>query len=181
MNMRSALLFPLILIAGCGQDGPENGVDTTLPSEPAKISGSLSPPGDYMPSDLQVCVETPAGKAVSCKAKVENSVFSGTYEIEVPAGAYRVYATTKDVPSYKAYYTQCSSEPNCSSHMPVIVNVAEGETRTGVNPSDWGNRPTPDAASTSDYSDPESYDTDMNATDMNALDDETTSNEPAGE
>lgn len=179
--MRSGWFLPILFVAACGPDGPEKGVDTTLPAEPAKISGSLTAPNEYMPSDMQVCVETPAGKTVSCAAHVENSLYSGSYEIEVPAGVYRVYSKTEEVPSYKAYYTQCGSETTCSSHAPVVVKVAEGETRAGINPNDWTNRPAPTSpmdeydSSESEY---QSDYTDMNAADMNLpVSDETASNE----
>lgn len=171
--MRTKWLFALLLVAGCQQQEPENGVDTTLPAEPAKISGSLTAPIGYLPSDIKVCVETVAGKTVSCAAKVDSSVFSGTYEIEVPAGAYRVYAATSEVPGYKAYYLDCSSQPNC--HVPGVVKVAEGDTATGIDPNDWGNRLAP--AQPSGDPDYGLTTTDMNATDMNVDENLTTTDD----
>jgi hypothetical protein len=181
--MRKHVALSLLLLASaCGsQDEPEKGVDTTLPSEPAKISGTLSAPGDYMPSDLQVCVETASGKTVSCNAKLDTSLYSGSYEIEVPAGAYRIYATTKEVPNFKAYYTQCF-DPGCSSRAPAIVKVEEGETRSGIDPS-WADRPIPEVPTYDDsgsvYTDMNAVD--MNATDMNVTDPETSSDEAVDE
>jgi hypothetical protein len=123
-----------------------------------------------------VCLETPAARTVSCEAKIESSTYSGSYEIEAPAGSYRVYAVTDEVPNFKAYYTQCS-DPSCSSHAPAVIKVEEGEIRTGVDPS-WADRPSASLA-TDDGSGSE-Y-TDMNATDMNSPDPETSSDEPVDE
>lgn len=159
------------LLAGCQQQGPENGVDTTLPADAATIRGSLSAPSEYLPSDIKVCVEAVSGQVVSCAAKIDASLYSGTYEIQVPPGSYRIYATTSERPGHKAYYVRCNSQPAC--HTPSVITIAEGSTATGIDPTDWGDPPTTatdlnSASSVGEQPSTELTPTDMNATDMNS-------------
>lgn len=164
--MRRAVLSAVVLLAGCGENSaPERGVDTTLPAEPAKISGSLTAPSEYMPEDLSVCAETVDGKTAHCDAEVTKSIFTGSYSLTLPPGSYRVYARTKEVPNYKAYYSRCSSTSDCASHSPIVVDLKEGDERTGVDPVDWFNRPaTPSDEVGTGY---DSYDPEGDGTYMN--------------
>jgi len=139
--MRKAALLAVVALASCNDEQPQRGVDTTLPAEPAKITGSLSAPNEYMPDDNAVCAETPDGQKAYCNAEISKSVFSGTYTLAVPPGSYRVFARTQQVPNYKAYFDPCTSALECPSHAPTVVKVQEGEERTGIDPADWFNRP----------------------------------------
>lgn len=152
--MRRWLLLTLFAISGCSRDEPERGVDTTLPAEPATISGSLTAPDEYMPADMKVCAETLDGRTASCAAEISSAIYTATYSLSLPAGSYRVYARTEEVPNYKAYYSECAAQTPCSSLKPVIVKVDEGETRSGVDPKDWSKRPVPAPVSNESNYDP---------------------------
>jgi len=140
--MRSRTRFAaglmLALLYGCGRSDEQavKGVDTTLPENPAVLTGTVSFPSDYIPADLRICAEAVQGGASYCNAKIDDR----SYTLEVPAGSYRVFAQTADDPGVKAYFSrfvECGSYISCESHDPIIVTVQEGEKRGGVDPGDW--------------------------------------------
>lgn len=141
--MRKLGLACLVALTSCGSEEPERGVDTTLPTLPASISGAISGPNEYLPSDLQVCAETADKGQTLCDAKVSPSVYTGSYEMELPPGSYRIFARTSELPGYKAYYTGCNTELTCTAHSPIMVTLKEGDSRPDVDPQDWWNRPKP--------------------------------------
>lgn len=171
--MRRLIGLAFVALAACGSDEPQRGVDTTLPEDPATISGSLTGPNDTIPDDLQVCAETLDGRTAWCKAEITRNGYSGSYTLKVPGGSYRVFARTSEAPGYKAYYKQCASQdPECTSHAPVVIKIEEGETREGVDIDDWAGNSAPPAAlsdeNVSDYSEPTSSDVDENSEVENA-------------
>ena len=126
------------ILSTCGQatESPQRGVDTTLPDNPGKLTGSLSFPSDYIPKDLRVCAEAVAGSEQYCSAQISGD----SYVLEVPEGEYRVFAQTAEMPGQRAYYSEfveCGYYSWCPSHEPVKVKIEEGETRNRVNPGDW--------------------------------------------
>lgn len=135
---KASLISMMVLVASCGQ-APKRGVDTTLPDDPvvpATISGNLTYPSDYIPENLQVCAEAVESKKTLCDAEKSGS----SYSLKVPPGSYRVFARAPDMAKIKAYYSEfvtCGYEQWCASHTPIVVTVAEGETRSDVHPGDW--------------------------------------------
>lgn len=152
-------LSALLTLSACdrGTEQPEKGVDTTLPDNPAKLTGQVSFPSDAIPDDLQVCAESVKDNTTRCNAQIKD----GSYTLEVPAGTYRVFARTAKLPDVRAYYSkfvECGLFSWCSSHEPIPITVQEGETHDGVNPGDWyAQTPTASdgAASPSDVTNPE--------------------------
>jgi hypothetical protein len=164
-QMRSKALvvggWPLAMClsaAGCGEseqvptDPPlpreTNAADRPSPEETnaareqpsATITGELSYPSDYIPPDMVVCAEDIATGNPSCDSRTYEEAGRRFYRLSVPAGRYRVYARTGDMPDYRAYYSQavpCGLHAGCPSHEPIVVTIGPGETRESVNPHDW--------------------------------------------
>lgn len=138
INARSALALSIVvMLSACGRpsEAPERGVDTTLPENPGKLSGTITFPSDYIPKDLRVCAEAADGKQF-CDAQISGD----SYVLEVPEGEYRVFAQTGEMPGVRAYYSEfvaCGYYSTCPSHEPLKVTVEEGGARTGVDPGDW--------------------------------------------
>jgi len=156
-NARNAIALSLVgILFACGRpsESPEKGVDTTLPDNPGKLTGSLSFPSDYIPKDLRVCAEAADGKQF-CNAQIS----SDSYVLEVPEGEYRVFAQTGEMPGVRAYYSEfvvCGYYSWCPSHQPLKIAVEEGGVRTGVNPGDWYAQESSEPAATA--ADSENYD-----------------------
>src|SRR4030042_1235408 len=114
---------------------------TPLPQK-GIIEGSMSFPGEGIPSYIQVCAENQTTKEVLCTSKhLQDSkyTYGFGYQLEVLAGQYYVYAfdPNKD---YKAYYSEfvtCGLSVDCPSHKIILVEVKAGETVSGVDPHDW--------------------------------------------
>lgn len=137
-----AAAIACLLLAGCDRPaGNTQSIDTTLKEPaPARLKGELSYPSDYIPNDMRVCAEDVEGGEARCDAQFSGQGGRRTYELAVPAGRYRVYATTRAMPNYRAYYSEavtCGLQAGCTSHEPIVVEVRDGETREGVNPQDW--------------------------------------------
>lgn len=114
-----------------------------------KIKGILSHERNPLPLGLLACAETKAGDGLYCI----NKKGDGSYELEVPAGDYYVFALetcyppinngrVTACPSNVAYYTEfvkCDpAEPdNQCPHDKAPVAVAAGAEVENVNPSDW--------------------------------------------
>jgi len=118
--------------------------EPTPVSSTATISGSLSFPSETIPP-MSVCaenLETSEEICTSERIEDERFTFRVGYKLTVPPGSYHVYASIPN-DSYRAYYNQfvvCGLSIDCPSHQPITVNVAAGETVTGIDPQDWYNR-----------------------------------------
>ncbi|HEX8532931.1 MAG TPA: hypothetical protein VF662_02085 [Allosphingosinicella sp.] len=138
-----AIIAFSIMLAACDGGKDAAPVDTTIAEPaPAQLSGELSYPSDYLPQDLRVCAELLSSGALSCNARFHDSKGKRTYRLEVPAGRYHVYATTSEMPGYKAYYTEavlCGLSVECTSHLPVPLELRPGQVRNGIDPGDWYN------------------------------------------
>ena len=107
-----------------------------------EISGVLSYPSDYIPGDLEVCAYQISHPSFSyCtkeKIKISNNLI---YKIDLPFGEYYVFASTKDMPNYKAYYTEavvCGLGVHCKSHRKIKVVVDGKKLKlSNINPQDW--------------------------------------------
>jgi uncharacterized protein YecT (DUF1311 family) len=112
------------------------------PSNLVEISGQLSYPSEYIPGDLKVCaqqINNPANSfCTQDKFQVANRLI---YRLNVPLGEYYVFASTKDMPNYKAYYTEavtCGLHAHCKSHRKIKV-ILDGKNQkiSNINPQDW--------------------------------------------
>ena len=126
----------------------EEDSDTTEDSQedptPANgyIKGSLGYPSEYIP-EMKVCAEDTTTGNSKCIDTAQNQQ---QYQLEVAPGSYYVYAMLSDgqgaFEDYKAYYSEfvtCGMTADCTSHDPIVVTVASGETETGIDPTDWYN------------------------------------------
>jgi hypothetical protein len=106
------------------------------------IEGSMSFPGEGIPSYIQVCAENQTTKEILCTSKQIQDpqyTYGIGYQLEVPAGNYYVYSLDPNK-NYKAYYTEfvtCGLSVDCPSHTLILVPVKAGETVTGIDPQDW--------------------------------------------
>ena len=114
---------------------------TPLPQK-GTIEGSMSFPGEGIPDYIEVCAENQSTKEVLCTSKRLNNPkysYGIGYMLDVPAGAYYVYALDPNK-NYKAYYSEfvtCGLSIDCSSHELILVEVKAGETISEVDPQDW--------------------------------------------
>jgi len=130
-SIRAGLLTqPAAAASGAGQMG--------------RITGQFGYPSNYFPDDITACAEPlGGGREICAKAKVQGNN-PAIYTLQVPPGRYHVYARSSDMPGTKAYYTQSvicgggtGGESRCTNHARVVVTVAAGAVRSGVNPDDW--------------------------------------------
>ena len=100
------------------------------------IRGQLSYPSDYLPEDLQVCARAVRSGEVYCNSRRDGQ----SYSLEVPAGAYHVWAQTGDWPQIRAFFSEfvrCGLTAACVDHTPIEVVVGAGGETSGVDPGDW--------------------------------------------
>lgn len=114
---------------------------TPLPQK-GIIEGSMSFPGEGIPSYIEVCAENQSTKEVLCTSKhISNPkyTYGVGYVLEVPAGSYYVYALdpNKDYQAYYSEFVTCGLSVDCSSHELILVEVKAGETVSGIDPQDW--------------------------------------------
>jgi len=131
-------------LCGCDKpdpDPPAPPVDTTIPEpRPATITGELSYPSDYIPEDMRVCAEDVTSRKRNCDARFTTRNGRRLYTLTVLPGSYRVYAETRDMTDYKAYYSEavvCGLSVDCVSHEPITLKLSAGENRGKVHPQDW--------------------------------------------
>ena len=108
--------------------------------EPSRVSGTLSYPGEQIPDDIQVCAEEVDGGRINCGAFISERDDGHVYELALPPGRYRIYAQTAEMPDYRAYYSEavvCGLNAHCTSHQPIIVELAAGQQRRSIDPGDW--------------------------------------------
>jgi len=75
------------------------------PAGDGRIEGELSYPSDYIPKDMVVCAEEVSSGKLHCNSKKKAGKTVVSYTLDVPAGRYRVYAQTNDMPDVRAYYS----------------------------------------------------------------------------
>ncbi len=106
------------------------------------IRGLLSFPSEFIPDDMEVCAEPIGAGTEICTTEHIAGARGYTYELEVPAGSYYVYAVVPSYnPNYKAYYNEfvACGEWGCDDHTPIEVEVEAGEIVEGIDPGDWYN------------------------------------------
>lgn len=131
----------LLALTACGSaneeptDAPPAESDEV--SKTGRIAGSLSYPSYYVPEDMQVCAEETSSKEVTCKDGFEDD----SYEMELPAGTYQVWARTDEAGGdYRAYYNEavkCGLDVSCKDRTVIDVTIKNGETVADVDPADW--------------------------------------------
>lgn len=104
------------------------------------IEGRLSYPSDVFPNDLQVCAENLDEGGTTCTSRSARGRNGLVYRMGVRAGTYHVWASTREMAGYRAYYSDfvlCGMRPACSSHLPIQVEVRPGEVTSNIDPADW--------------------------------------------
>lgn len=104
------------------------------------IEGRLSYPSDGIPRDLRVCADNLDVRGTTCTNRHMRLPNGWGYRLAVPAGRYHVWASTREMPGYRAYYSdyvRCGSHVSCPSHRPIEVEVRPGETTRSIDPGDW--------------------------------------------
>jgi hypothetical protein len=108
------------------------------------IEGSLSYPGNAIPTDMQICAQDIAdAKNEFCtKEQVidKKYTYGVGYKLELPTGNYFVYATVPSWAGYKSYYDEfvtCGMKYGCANHTPIEVKVESGKNLSGIDPVDW--------------------------------------------
>lgn len=107
------------------------------------IEGKLIYPSDGLPADLQVCANNLDMGTTSCTSRHIRSPAGWGYRLGVPAGLYHVFASTRQMPGYRAYYSDfvlCGMNVSCTSHAPIEVEVRPGEATGNIDPGDWYNQ-----------------------------------------
>lgn len=125
---------------------PEKKTEAPTKKEEARkgtIEGSLSYPSESIPEDMKVCAEdivTTKQYCTDTQIPDQKYTYGEGYKIEVPASSYYVFATTKIMGDYKAYYSEfvtCGLSVDCLSHQPIKVTVEAGQTTSNIDPQDW--------------------------------------------
>ena len=162
--MRQALLL-LLLLAGCTpapppapapvaeaepapvQDPAEAaGLVAPIPVEvtgplPARLTGRVNYPSEELPV-MRVCAvdSTDPGTAVCFRTEAGQA----TWMLDVPAGAWWLLAWPQDTgtagdPGLLSAASAClaSGGSGCDDHAPLLVTVAAGEARDGLDINDW--------------------------------------------
>lgn len=122
-----SLLLPALVVA----QAPKPAV-----SPLGSITGQLTYPSDYFPDNMRVTAVPVSGQGQIYTTRTNGE----RYRLRLPAGHYYVYATTKDFPGYKAYYTKfvtCGLKYGCPSHAKIVVHVKAGITLARIDPEDW--------------------------------------------
>lgn len=130
LEMRTLLITALLLPALASAQ------PSSLPTL-GRITGQLTYPSDYFPEDMKVTAVPVAGKGCSYSTRKTRGQ---QYSLSLPAGDYYVYATSKDMPGYKAYYTKfvtCGLRYGCPSHAKIVAHVKTGATTARIDPEDW--------------------------------------------
>lgn len=124
----------------------QNSNYTTQNKAVGNIEGSISYPGEKIPSDLKVCAENIFySDQIYCTDKLINDskyTNSTGYNIEAPVGSYYVYSYLVSQPDKKAFYSDfvdCGLKAECTSHDKLIVDVYPDETTDQIDPIDWYN------------------------------------------
>jgi hypothetical protein len=110
-----------------------------------KITGKLTYPSEFIPSDMAVCVESPERTVCSNSRNKAGYVFkvnraSARYEVSLPPGKYYIYAKTREMPGEKAYYNEfvrCGMNVRCKSKRLIRITVRSGRTVSGITLGDW--------------------------------------------
>lgn len=132
-----SLMAVKVLSAGDRDGAPPA---TGAPQRKGTITGELSYPSEFIPPDMTVCAEKPDGAPAGCTSRQRRTRKSVTYMLDLAPGDYFVFARTKEMPNYKAYWSEfvrCGNNAACKSHTRLLVTVPPGGKVTGVHPQDW--------------------------------------------
>ncbi len=137
--------------------------------EQGTIEGSLVPPAKGSTNQMQVCAINTSSNESFCSglSYLNDKRFTRGigYQIIVPAGKYKVYASLaknpRDPNAYRAFYSEyveCIQKlpagskdlSACDKHDPITVEVKNGETTESIDPFDWNNTGSKDVISGAD-------------------------------
>jgi hypothetical protein len=108
---------------------------------PARLTGRITYPSEELPV-MRVCAvdSTDPGTAVCFRTAPGQA----TYMLDVPAGAWWLLAWPQDTgtsgdPGLLSAASAClaSGASGCGDHAPLLVTVAAGEVRDGLDINDW--------------------------------------------
>ncbi len=109
---------------------------TETPPQTGSISGRLSYPSEYIPSQRVVAFQVGSDDYYY----VQTAENQGTYQIaDLPAGTYHVVAYLIEG-DLSAGYTQavpCGLSVDCPDHSLIDVQVVPGQDSSNVDPADW--------------------------------------------
>ena len=97
-------------------------------------------PSEVIPPELEVCAEEPRGVVVACTDEHLRQNDAEMYRLVVPAGSYYIFARLPYADANRAYFSEfvrCGLSAGCPSHERILVNIAAGQTITGIDPHDW--------------------------------------------
>lgn len=122
-------------------------------AQTGKITGKLTYPGEYIPTDLILCVTytslyaepTVCSNDQASRLREAGITFKidrrrASYKISLPAGTYYLYAVTSEMPGVKAYYDdliKCGVNISCLSKRPIAVMVKPGKVVRGITVGDF--------------------------------------------
>lgn len=106
------------------------------------VVGSISYPSESIPEGLTVCAENASTKRPYCTSEqVKDSKFTyGVgYKLSLPEGVYTIYATVpeNETKAYYSEYVTCGLRSECTSHLPIEINVKAGSILNSIDPQDW--------------------------------------------
>ncbi len=141
--MRKKVQFTLLLL----------GLSVTGVAQSGRITGKLTYPGEGIPRDTVVCVQTmgvsgtptycsntKAATLKAAKITFKVNARAASYDVRLPAGTYQIYATTREMPGHKAFYNEfvkCGMSIECQSKRPIAIRVAAGKTVKGITVGDF--------------------------------------------
>lgn len=101
---------------------------------PGVISGRLCYPSEYIPAMTIYARNADTGETWTMHVPMDTL----SYEFEVPAGDYLVFAWTDEgLGGSYSEFVPCGLSVECSDHTPVVVPVAAGQRVTGVDICDF--------------------------------------------
>jgi hypothetical protein len=108
-------------------------------AELGNIRGRVHYPACFAPEDLTICAESSDGRVRCTQPTIDDIEI--TYQLEVPAGRWVVYALTDStLPGRRGWFSRavkCGLSVECEDHTPIVVEVKSGQTVRGVDPDDW--------------------------------------------
>jgi hypothetical protein len=108
------------------------------------VKGQLSYPSEGL-IGVNACAQNLNTGEVYCTERV-NSSNQQNYQLDIPEGEYEIFSTSNNLKKTRAYYdehVECGLTVECSTKNPspktIVIKVKNGESVTGINPSNWYN------------------------------------------
>ncbi|HSJ53299.1 MAG TPA: hypothetical protein VLC52_06080 [Anaerolineae bacterium] len=146
MRIRASLRFCLLLatcsllLAACGRQPVPTATsaalsaDTPMPAAAGTITGRLCYPSDYIPA-MTIYARNVDSQETASVTTVQNAT---SYELQVPAGTYVVFAwTAEGSGGTYSQFVACGLNVECTDHSLIPVAVAPGQVTTGADVCDF--------------------------------------------